>query len=75
MKQTVKTLVGSNANNGLNTRPLYLNVNNDSGLSNVNVGTRTLYDTTTSTVLTSNVEYTSSLCVGTETEDSEDTRL
>jgi len=36
------TLVGSNASNLLNTRPLYLNVNNDSGLSNVNVGSRNL---------------------------------
>ena len=33
------TLVGSNANNGLNTGPLNLNVNNAPSLSNVNVGT------------------------------------
>ena len=31
------TLVGSNANNGLNTGPLNLNVNNAPSLSNVNV--------------------------------------
>ena len=33
------TLVGSNANNGLNTGPLNLNVNNAPSLSNVNVST------------------------------------
>ena len=37
-KQTL-ALVGSNANNGLNTGPLNLNVNNAVSLSNVNVST------------------------------------
>ena len=37
-KQTL-ALVGSNADNGLNTGPLNLNVNNAVSLSNVNVST------------------------------------
>ena len=37
-RQTI-TLVSSNANNGLNTGPLNLNVNNAASLSNVNVST------------------------------------
>lgn len=37
-RQTL-ALVGSNANNGLNTGPLNLNVNNAVSLSNVNVST------------------------------------
>lgn len=36
----INTLVGSNADNGLNTEPLNLNVNNATSISNTNVGSR-----------------------------------
>lgn len=67
----IKTLVSSNANNGLNASPLNLNVNNASSLVNVNVSSGTLdkYKYMVP-VLTHMVEYNAPISVGSNNEDS-----
>lgn len=73
------TIVGANANNGLNARPFTLNVNNATSNVNVNIGSGNLYEGRNTLlnkliVLTRMVEYKIPLCVGRATEDSGITR-
>ena len=66
----INTIVGSNANNGLNAGPLYLNLNNVTTNSNVNIGTGNLINKIALAVPTHMVKYIKTpIRIGRETED------
>ena len=69
--------LSSNANNGSNTGTFYLNANNDSGNSNVNIDSESCnkINNISCPYQQGKTHYYTPLCVGTSVEDSGATRL